>query len=716
MVMADEIKFKVRARLLEQMGEQLIKSESIALMELIKNSYDADASHCEVEMHDMDNPEEGSIIITDDGTGMNYSILKNVWLEIGTSNKADKKKTEEIDKKGTVKKREIERSKKFNRIPLGEKGIGRFGVHRLGHEIEVISRMEENKECRLFINWDAINKSKYIEDFPISLEERLPEVFKENYGTKIIIRRLKNEWDRATVRECARAITSLNSPFDNISNFRAELIIDNPGWLTGLLKFDEIETYKLYSFEVKMEGSRITKFKYSFMPYPAMRGIEETVLGIRDIARNNRLVRLDEDKNLIDVDLSAEEIGPVIFRGVIFDFDTNILKLSMLSDKKGLKEYLRDNGGIRIFRDKVRIWDYGEPENDWLEMESRRINRPGIKISKRQILGAVYLDSEKSRALIETADREGFIDNNAYQLLKFACRSVLEKIEIFRRADKEKLRILYGNENKKIPVVTSLTEAKSLIDANISDKKVVKEIDRCLDRIQGDYDRITNSLIKSAGAGLNLIVVIHQMEKIIKNIIYGIENNVSLQEIRSQIDDLARLVEGYSILIKNSEKKVQNIKGIIEKALFNLEFRIKVHNIELVPAFRDKFDHLECICTESHVVSAIMNLVDNSIWWINFSKKKEKSIYIDISSELKGYTTIIVADTGTGFTIPVNLLGEPFVTAKPDGAGMGIGLNLTTLIMESLGGKILYPDYGEFFVPPKYNDGAIVALAFKEKE
>jgi HSP90 family molecular chaperone len=160
--MTDEIKFKVRARLLEQMGEQLIKSESIALMELIKNSYDADASHCVVEMHDMDNPEKGSIIITDDGTGMNYDIFKNVWLEIGTSNKADKKETEEIDKKGSINEKKIERSKKFNRIPLGEKGIGRFGVHRLGHEIEIISRMEGSKECRLFVNWDAINKSKYI--------------------------------------------------------------------------------------------------------------------------------------------------------------------------------------------------------------------------------------------------------------------------------------------------------------------------------------------------------------------------------------------------------------------------------------------------------------------------------------------------------------------------------------------------------------------------
>jgi signal transduction histidine kinase len=126
--------------------------------------------------------------------------------------------------------------------------------------------------------------------------------------------------------------------------------------------------------------------------------------------------------------------------------------------------------------------------------------------------------------------------------------------------------------------------------------------------------------------------------------------------------------------------------------------------------------HLDAVCTESHVVNAVMNLVDNSIWWIDFTKSNEKSVYIDISPEYKGYTTIIVADTGPGFTVATELLGEPFVTAKPDGEGMGIGLHLTKLIMESLGGKILYPDYGDFYVPEKYKNGAIVALAFKEKK
>ncbi|GHV85093.1 hypothetical protein AGMMS50230_07010 [Spirochaetia bacterium] len=704
--MPDKVKFKVRARLLEQMGEQLIKSESIALMELIKNAYDADASYCTVEMENIESPKEGSIIITDDGTGMNYEILKDVWLDIGTSNKADKKKT--INKS---------RSPKYHRIPLGEKGIGRFGVHRLGHEIEVVSRMEGEEECQLLIDWDAIDKSKYIEDFPITLKKRPAETFKKNHGTKITIRRLKNTWDRATVRECHRAITSLNSPFDGIENFRSDLTVHGSNWLEGLLEYDDINEYKLYSFEAIFSGTHITDFKYSFLPYPNMMGITERIVTTNDLAETSRrLVGADENRKPYTVDLAKEKIGTIVFKGIIFDLDTKILKIATLSDVKGFKNYLSTNGGIRIFRDKLRVWDYGEPENDWLEMETRRINQPTMKISKRQILGTVYLNGSESTDLRETADREGFLNNDAYKALKDACRSVLKTVEDCRSLDKLKLRTLYGTVEKKVPVVSSLAEVKALVKEHVDTEDAANEINHCLDRIQSDYDRITNNLISSAGAGLNLIVVIHQMQKILKEVTIGLEKDMSIERIKEQIENLANLVEGYSILVKKSSIKVRNLKGIIEKALFNVDFRLNSHGITLDAAFRERFEHLDGVCTEAHVVNAVMNLIDNSIWWMDFSGKDEKAIFLDISSEIKGYTTIIVADTGTGFTIPIEQRGEPFVTYKPDGVGMGIGLHLTTLLMESLGGKISYPDFGDFPMPEKYKDGAIVLLAFKEKK
>lgn len=695
--------FRARTRLLAQLGEQLIKNQSIALQELIKNSYDADASFCLVIMENLESSDEGKITILDDGSGMDFQTLSEVWLEVGTSQKND------------LKKSGVKRTHRFNRIPLGEKGIGRLGVHRLGSEIEIVSRMENARECRLFINWDDIEQSRYIEDFPVILEEREPEYFRNTTGTQITIRRLKGEWTRSTVRECARAIMSLDSPFEDNSSFRAELQLPGSNWLDGLLSFEDIEKYKLFEFEARMEGVYIMDFKYSFLPYPTMKKLGPRQLGNDFIKPLARMVR-EENNEQKPIDLSTEEIGPVVFKGILFDLDPRILNIADLNDKRSFRNYLAVNGGVRIFRENMRVWDYGEPENDWLELETRRVNQPSFRISKRLILGAVYLDSEKSRGLIEKTNREGFMDNKAYQLLKSACIYVLEKVELARRPDKELLRKFYGPSSKDEPLITSLEEAKDIIGKHVHDEKALKEINRYLDRIQEDYEKITNNLIKSAGAGLNLVIVIHQMQKLLKNIQAGLKKNMPIQQIEEQVRELVQLVEGYSILVKNSEIKLRNLKGILEEIMFNLDFRFRSHAVSLNAAFRTRTENLDGICSKSHVMNAVMNLVDNSIWWMDYAQTRDKSIFIDITPEFEGYTTILVADNGPGFAIPTELLGKPFVTAKPEGAGMGIGLHLCTQIMESLGGKILYPAWGDFYIPDEYKTGAIVALAFRKEK
>ena len=110
-----------------------------------------------------------------------------------------------------------------------------------------------------------------------------------------------------------------------------------------------------------------------------------------------------------------------------------------------------------------------------------------------------------------------------------------------------------------------------------------------------------------------------------------------------------------------------------------------------------------------------MNVFDNSIWWLGYSKTDCPKIYIDITNDLDGYYTVIIADNGPGFALSKDELAKPFVTAKPFGMGMGIGLNLTKEIMNSLHGKLLFPDPYDFDIPKEFQKGAIVALAFKRK-
>ena len=108
-----QMPFKPRAQILLQLGEQLIKNENIAILELVKNAYDADAKRVVVNMHSIDNKDSGYIEIHDNGCGMSIDIIKDIWMEPGNSYK-----------KGVVERKE---RSDLGRLPIGEKGIGRFG-------------------------------------------------------------------------------------------------------------------------------------------------------------------------------------------------------------------------------------------------------------------------------------------------------------------------------------------------------------------------------------------------------------------------------------------------------------------------------------------------------------------------------------------------------------------------------------------------------------
>lgn len=166
-----EIKFRPKAQILIQLGDQLIKNEGIALLELIKNSYDADATECEVNLSYLDSEMLGEIVIEDNGVGMSFETIRDVWMQPGN----------------THKKNQVDEDKKTNlgRLPIGEKGIGRFGIHKLGKEIEIITRSKGNPEVYFKIDWSKFDSNQFLDEIPITIKEREPQKFMNSTGTRI---------------------------------------------------------------------------------------------------------------------------------------------------------------------------------------------------------------------------------------------------------------------------------------------------------------------------------------------------------------------------------------------------------------------------------------------------------------------------------------------------------------------------------------------------
>lgn len=120
--------FKVKPRLLTLLGDQLIRDANLAVFELVKNAYDADATECSVILKQSVDPSEAQIEVKDNGVGMDETTIRNAWMVIATDFRA-------------LQRQKDTRSKRFHRFPLGEKGLGRLSIHKLGETIRMITRV-----------------------------------------------------------------------------------------------------------------------------------------------------------------------------------------------------------------------------------------------------------------------------------------------------------------------------------------------------------------------------------------------------------------------------------------------------------------------------------------------------------------------------------------------------------------------------------------------
>lgn len=699
------LSFKPRARLLLQLGDQLIKNESIALTELVKNSYDADANTVSIYMEKVDDKDAGIIIIEDDGFGMSPEIVENVWLEPGSDFKS-----QYIDEQKTTPK--------YNRLPIGEKGIGRFGVHKLGNVIEMTTKAQNSQEVYVKIDWREFNEFKYLSEVPIKISIRKkPVLFKDGKtGTNIVISHLRKIWERGIARDVKRSINSLSSPFTQKDSFHANFeIFDKPGWFEGLVEWQDVVEYSLFHFKIKMNGNRITDFKYEFTPWNTMSKLfpKEITLDNDVLLETKQIIK---DSNEQIVNLNEARIGEIEFEGYIFDLDSFILKLGV-SDKAGLRKYLKTNGGIKVFRDGLRIYDYGEPENDWLGLDYRRFQNPTKSISNNLIIGSVSINRKESTDLIEKTNREGFVENNAYVLFKNAILHCLDTVETLRQTDKKKLKEFYGPTPKSAPLSNTIAEAKSFIEEKIKDSETKNKIVNYFNKIEADYKRVSENLIKAAGAGLSMSVVVHEVEKILYEVIKVLKAEKASDRVLNLVTHLSKLIDGYAEIIRKSDHSNNDINKIINQALFNTEYRIDAHKIFIEKEYLKYNGTRNIKISKNLVLGTLINIIDNSIYWLDQkyisckvdNKEFTKKIYIDLFED-ESYISVVIADNGNGFSVPTEDITEPFVSAKP--GGMGLGLHIASEIMEAHKGSITFPEVNDLDIPSEFQKGAIVKLNF----
>lgn len=694
--------FAITPRVIAHLGEDLIKNESIALVELVKNSYDAQASFCEVEFI-FEGNELSQITITDDGIGMDLDTIENVWLVIGTDNK----------------KKQLQHPS-LGRLPLGEKGIGRLGVHKLGKKIHLKTHKAEHDEVDIDIDWSKLENAHSIDDFPIQVTEQEKTFLSTPHGTKITITDLKGEWNRRKLRNIYRDLASLNSPFNKRTDSFVVKVKSNTNVFEGLPPIEDILKVAMYRGHCVIDGDELKDFCYQFIPWNNLTNIQGRE--IRNLSEEDKFLKRRKDSVtsrtrskivLEDFNLSDYKIGKIVLDFYIFEKDTAVFSF-MNMERTILNNYLRENSGVRVYRDGVRIYNYGEKDSDWLSLDLNRLKRAGDNISNNIIIGSVGISRRDSTDLKEKTNREGFIENEAYFAFVDAVTYGLDLITRYRNTDKRRLINVYKKDKRVIePVLSDLSSAVEIVKDKVSDEKTREDILHYLNRVNDQYVEVRDILIRSANAGLNLGGVIHDMEKQVDALISCIDND-NFDSVKSIALNLEHIIAGYTVFLKKSSIQTTNISTIVSAVIDNTKFRFSDHRIKVYS--NRKRVSFEAKLSKTESIGALTNLIDNSIYWVSQSRHEDRKIYVYITDEIEGYISIIVCDNGCGFKLPPEQALRPFITGKPLNTGMGLGLHIAHEVMQAMKGKLLILDANEIDLPDtakKYQiNKAVVALCF----
>jgi signal transduction histidine kinase len=682
----EELRFRPRARMLLLLGEQLIRDPGIAVFELVKNAYDADATDVSVCMTGIDRPEDSCVVVEDNGSGMTWETVTQVWLEPGTDNRRKEKAS------GV-------RSPKFHRLALGEKGIGRFAAHKLGLHVQVVTRAAGGPEVLVDLDWRKFETDSYLDETPVRVMSREPVHFTgEHTGTRIQVTVLGQPWTRGMVRQVHRAVTAISSPFHGPSDFAVSFEVHpHEEWVAGLLDLASVMEFAPYAASCRIDDGVLT-YDYAFTPPTGMTLVEP---------REVRGATMQIQAELAEFSTTARKaLGPFTIDFRLFDLDAHVLRFGV-TDPKGLREFLRNNGGVRVFRDGIRVFDYGEPGNDWLSLGTRRVNIPTRRLSNNQIIAAVRLDGVSSAALIEKTNREGFVEDETYEVFRTAVFMALLQIEAERNRDKTRIRRAYDGKAAREPVIENMAQLREELHA-----RSITELDPMLDTIEREFREVRDTLMTAASSGLMVATIIHEVEKGIDQIVSAVRRGAERDDITPLADHLSELIQGLTNLTRKSSQKTEKASNLIRQAIFNTGYRARAHKIKVLDGIEIGDQDFSAECSRRLIIATLMNLFDNSIYWLDNKGAQSKVIYIGTTFDLPGGPAIVVADNGPGFRDPPEYLTQPFAGRRPD--GMGIGLHLASDIMRAQGGHLVFPDKGDVRLPPEVQDGgAVVALQFK---
>lgn len=737
------INFSVDAKLLQELGERLVGKPHIALGELVKNSYDADATFTKIIF----SPEKefgpkltgkGEIVVKDDGHGMTFNDFRDFWMRIGTTHKSEK-----------------EFSPNYKRRMTGSKGVGRLSVQFLAHRLELMTVPKQQGDTPswiwAYVDWDDAVESGDLTSATVIYEVRTDEPpFKQ--GTELRLEGLKQTWSNKELKDLAREVWWLQPPFRK-----------------------KIQSLPLAEqFEIRFQGNEEAFQEFQKQLDAILRIQMARVIGVYHNGKAKIAIEFWKDGLKAETFTHEYQLGDISldkYKGKDFNPDKHLHETNFefriykaIGRQSGgirvgeLREYLERFAGVHVYDGPFRLPYYGEPESDWLRVEYDHAHRQFMSKllpqalqdafrdterlrylpTLRRIVGVVQTNTSKEKSLKISITRDRFSESQAQEDLRWIVRYALD-LYAYHAARKAFLKNARFGKTKKpsevfrgvedvlvahkteIPTPVYRSLETSLKKATRSMEKVIKtEKDQTLTKL--------SLLAPLATAGIAAVAIQHELRK---QLGYLDELVISLEGLRTGNQDVDVRIEHLSGDLRQwagrtrqtnmlfdymqgdnvSETQRYQAKVVVENVCEQMAFMSRGISIE-TSLLKDSLYLPEASFAEWGAI--FQNIFSNSF---NAMLESQTRILSVSSSSDKKHHTVLIQDTGKGVDLQkAEGLFVPFkrgikndpVHVKMGYGGTGLGLTIVRLLSDKIGCSAR-------FIKPEDGFSSALALEWEEQ-
>jgi signal transduction histidine kinase len=705
---ASVAKLRPRARIVRTIGDQLISGPEAALIELVKNAYDADSPSVLIVMEPPGSLSEGrksgEILVSDSGHGMSAVELVEKWFEPATTDKV------------------LRRESPKNRRMLGAKGVGRFATARLGQKLTLTCASSTAANAlevsTIVVNWADFETARYLDEVDIAIQTRsgLPG---ESQGVSLRITDLRDPWTKGQLELLIRELRRLASPRDawetgfkiflDLTGFTVEAHgFDGQALVAGV--FGSVQEQSDVSPE-DADPLEIRPFSLSNVFHYRIEGCFDNDGAFEGRFINQRAEGQERQLRLEAPSLEGDEQPCGSFKLGINVYDREGDAVVELFRKLGLsaigrldaRRVLDENIGVGIYRGGFRIRPYGDAESDWLELERMRVQNPSRKLGLNQVFGIIDIADEDLSGLIERSSREGLEHNGSFTRLKRLVADLMANVEQLRVDFREMVGLSRKQEGETDTIrnqanLNATAKAVAALPPQFRDRveRALKQERKALKSQIEDLEGYQQKLAAQSGLGLVVSQVLHDGRRFLgdintraKVLVDGAprlseqsgfgahfrdtlgKNAGSIHNSAGHLTKLFRSLDPLASRKRGSPKSLHPAE-VIERCLALFADAIAAANVTVARKIPEDLPAVTLY--EGDLMAAVLNIIDNAVHWLSTSTVNPRLLSIQATSSKK-FVRILISNNGPSIEplFQKNLFNPGF-SLKSDGSGLGLAI------------------------------------------